>query len=128
MDVLRQSNAKACETELVFGGPAWSDCVIRYQTRCLSGLEGSVFEVRRESENRFIMVNLGGWSNTKHAIDTRGFGGTAGQRIWAERRGQLTRDVWHTVEITCRGDTIAVKLDGQELFAPVTVPESEFER
>lgn len=126
--VLRQSNAKACETELVFGGPAWSDCVIRYQTRCLSGLEGSVFEVRRESENRFIMVNLGGWSNTKHAIDTRGFGGTSGQRIWAERKGQLTRDVWHTVEITCRGDTIAVKLDGQELFAPVTVPESEFER
>lgn len=125
--VLRQSNARGSETEIVFGSTAWCDCVIRYQTRCEPGGEGSVFVVRRESAERFIMVNLGGWRNTKHAIDTRGFGGTADQRIWAERPGRLEPGVWHSVEITCRGTTVAVKLDGQELFAPVNVPQSEFE-
>ena len=120
-----QSNPSSTATELVFGGPEWRDCTVRFKARRTGGREGFIFHVRHESTGRTVMVNIGGWNNTKHAIEAIGY--TCYAKEVVTRPGRLETGRWYDVEIVCRGDAVGVKMDGKVLFAPVAIPPGDFQ-
>jgi hypothetical protein len=124
--VIRQANPKSTATELSFGGPAWRDCTVRFKARRTGGREGFIFHVRHEGTGRTIMVNIGGWNNTQHAIEAMGY--TCYAKEVVTRPGRLETGRWYDVEIVCSGDSVGVKMDGKTLFAPVSIPSGDFER
>ena len=119
-DAVRQDNAKSTSTELVFGGPAWRDCTVRFKARRTGGREGFIFHVRHEGSDRTVMVNIGGWNNTQHAVEVRGY--SCFEKEVVTRPGRLETGRWYDVEIVCTGDAVGVKMDGETLFAPVSIP------
>ena len=70
------------------------------------------------------MVNIGGWFNKQHALEVRGY--AAFKKEVVTCRGSLETGRWYDVEITCRGDTVGVKMDGKTLFEPVAIPPVTF--
>ncbi len=122
--VIRQDNARSTATELAFGASAWRDCTVRFKARRTGGREGFIFHVRHESTGRTIMVNIGGWSNTQHAIEAMGYTCYAKEVVTCP--GKLETGRWYDMEITCKGDTVGVKMDGKVLFAPVAIPPGDF--
>ena len=123
--VLRQDNPSSNDTRLRFGKDLkWQDCTIRFQARRLDGREGFIFLVRDEGADRNVMVNLGGWSNTQHALEVHGYASYVKEVVTCP--GKLETGKWYDVEIVCAGDTVAVKLDGRQLFAPTSIPCDEF--
>jgi len=123
--VLRQTNAGAGETLLTFGPKTpWRDCTVRFQARCVGGAEGFGFHVRNEGFNRSVWVNIGGWGNTQHAIEVRGYG--CYKKEVVTKKGRIEPNRWYDVEIRCVGDTVAVSLDGKQLFAPKSIPCGDF--
>jgi len=123
--VLRQDNPHGSDTRLQFGGgQKWQDCTVRFRARRLGGAEGFVFHVRDEGDNRNVMINIGGWGNTQHALEVRGYACYAKEVL--TKPGTLETGKWYDVEINCVGDTVGVKLDGQQLFAPIAIPTGDF--
>ena len=119
--VLRQSNPSSHLTQLTFGRDApWRDCTVRFKARRLGGEHGFTFHVRDESDERFVMLNLGGWRNRKHALEVRGHACHEKEVVMCA--GTLETGRWYEVEIACVGDLVGVKLDGRTLFAPVSIP------
>jgi len=125
--VLRQENPSSTDTRLRFGHTQpWRDCTIRFQGRRLGGQHGFMFHVRDENAGRYVMLNLGGWYNKHHALEVRGY--ACYQKEVVMKPGQLETGKWYDVEIQCVGDTVAVKLDGELLFAPTAIPVGDFQR
>ena len=122
--VIRQDNPNSSDTELAFGKVPWQDCTVRFKARRLGGREGFIFHVRHESSGRTVMVNIGGWNNTQHAIEVHGY--SCYQKEVVTRPGTLETDRWYDVEITCRGDEVGVKMDGKTLFEPIAIPPGDF--
>ncbi len=123
--ILHQANPKSPQTCLYFGDrTAWQDCTVKFKARRLGGLEGFVFHVRDESEGRNVMINIGGWNNTQHAIEVHGYACYAKEVV--TRPGKLETGTWYDIEITCSGNTVGVKMNGQELFAPTPIPTGDF--
>ncbi len=123
--VIRQSSVKGESNLLMFGANApWRDCTVRFQARCVNGREGFGFHVRSEDFGRTVWVNIGGWNNTQHAIEVRGYGCYAKEVV--TRSGKIEKGRWYDVEIVCKDDIVAVKLDGQMLFAPTSIPCGDF--
>ena len=67
-----------------------------------------------------VMVNIGGWNNTQHAVEVRGY--SCFEKEVVTRPGRLETGRWYDVEIVCTGDAVGVKMDGETLFAPVSIP------
>ena len=122
--VIRQGNPKSTATELAFGGPQWRDCTVRFKARRTGGREGFIFHVRHEGTGRTIMVNIGGWNNTQHAIEAMGYTCYAKEVVTCP--GTLETGRWYDVEIVCKGDAVGVKMDGKTLFEPVAIPPGDF--
>ena len=122
--VIRQGNPKSTATELAFGGPQWRDCTVRFKARRTGGREGFIFHVRHEGTGRTIMVNIGGWNNTQHAIEAMGYTCYAKEVVTCP--GTLETGRWYDVEIVCKGDAVGVKMDGKTLFEPVAIPSGDF--
>ncbi len=123
--VLRQDNANSSSTELRFGEDLpWQDCTVRFKARRLGGREGFIFHVRCEDMDRTVMINIGGWGNTQHAIEVRGYATYEKEVVTCP--GHLETGRWYDVEITCKGADVGVKIDGKTLFSPVTIPVGDF--
>ncbi len=123
-DVIRQTDPRPIQTELAFGGGEWRDCTVRFKARRLGGRHGFIFHVRHENTGRTVMVNIGGWYNTQHAVEVRGY--TAYAKEVAMCKGGLETNRWYDMEITCKGDKVGVKMDGKTLFEPVSIPPGDF--
>ena len=123
-DVVRQTDPNPIQTELPFWEGEWRDCTVRFKARRLGGRHGFIFHVRHEDPGRTVMVNIGGWYNKQHALEVRGY--AAFKKEVVTCGGSLETGRWYEVEITCRGDTVGVKMDGKTLFEPVAIPPGDF--
>lgn len=124
--VVRQENVNSSNTQMRFGvQKKWQDCKLRLKARRMGGREGFIVHVRHEGWDRTVMVNIGGWNNTQHAIEVRGY--ACFEKEVVTRPGTLENNRWYDLEITCAGNTVGVKLDGQVLFAPVPLPTGDFQ-
>ena len=65
-------------------------------------------------KNNYCWLNLGGWNNTQHGIESIVNGSKAQIATCA---GKVETGKWYDIELKVVGDSIFAKLDGKEIFA-----------
>ncbi len=101
---------------LTFGDPNWQDYEYTLEAQKTGGQEGFLILFRVKSEQDFYWCNLGGWNNTRHAIErgnkSRGRWGIVGPVV----DGKIDREKWYRIKIRCEGPKLEVWLDDDEVI------------
>ncbi len=101
---------------LTFGDPKWQNYEYTLEAKKTGGQEGFLILFRVKSEQDFYWCNLGGWNNTRHAIERgnkgRGRWGMVGPVV----DGKIDRDKWFRIKIRCKGPKFKVWLDDEEVI------------
>ncbi len=139
-DVLRQGNAKCHLSMLAFGDKSWGDYVFRCKVRKLSGYHGFALLVRVRDDGQRICARFGDGDGRVRRLVVSGcydYGASDLKLCKPSVSGTLGRGVevplektgdpieikrWYEVEVSCRGDVINVKLDGESVFGGVRIP------
>jgi alpha-N-arabinofuranosidase len=99
---------------LLFGETSWKDYEFSLEAKKDGGSEGFLIIFRANGEN-FYWCNLGGWSNTRHAIEK----GTPGVRwgvFGSQINGSIQSGQWYDIRVRCEGSHFQVWLNGEKLF------------
>ncbi|HHY86023.1 MAG TPA: DUF1080 domain-containing protein [Verrucomicrobia bacterium] len=102
------------DVNFVFGDPSWENYEVSLQGLKERGQEGFMVLFRAEDNDSFYWLNLGGWNNTRHAIEKE----NNGQRgiIGQGRDGRIETGRWYDIRIRCEGNRIQCWLDGQQII------------
>jgi alpha-L-arabinofuranosidase len=105
-DGVLQQTSRSDNCRIVVGDPNWSDYTLSLKARKLGGAEGFLvlFGVRLNDAKSWW--NLGGWSNTKHAIERDAVAGK-------ETPGQIETGRWYDIRVKLAGQRIRCYLDGK---------------
>ena len=112
----------ANDCRAVAGDQNWTDYTITLQARKVSGLEGFLIMFRVRDVDNWYWWNLGGWGNTRHAVE-RCVGG--GKSIISEQvPGRIETGRWYNIRIEVKGARIRCFLDDQLIhdFEEATAP------
>jgi alpha-L-arabinofuranosidase len=101
--VIRQSNPGQ-NIRAVAGDKAWTDYTLSLKARKLRGAEGFLILFRVQDENQKSWWNIGGWGNTRHAIE---IGGEVGRSV----PGHIETGRWYDIRIELAGSDIKCYLD-----------------
>ncbi|MDQ3814586.1 MAG: RICIN domain-containing protein, partial [Armatimonadota bacterium] len=112
--VLRQTSNEE-DTRALIGDPSWSDYTLTLKARKLSGNEGFLVLFGVPDENTKSWWNLGGWGNTKHAIEGSGI---SGQQV----AGKLETGRWYDIKVELSSNTIRGYLDNQLIQTATQAP------
>jgi alpha-L-arabinofuranosidase len=104
--VHRQSDRSVEGATRLAGDTAWTDYTLSLKARKIGGSEGFIIKFRQDETDTGLQWNLGGWGNTKHAIQ-----GTDG--ILTESPGRIETDRWYDIRIELSGTGVRCLLDGQ---------------
>jgi alpha-L-arabinofuranosidase len=107
--VIKQSQAGA-DFRLVKGNPQWKDYTFSLKARKLSGAEGFLILFQVQDDNHWIWWNLGGWGNSRHALERCDAGGK--RQIGNPKTGRIETNRWYDIRIECRGRNLRCFLDG----------------
>ncbi|HNY85029.1 MAG TPA: alpha-L-arabinofuranosidase C-terminal domain-containing protein [Candidatus Hydrogenedentes bacterium] len=112
--VLSQSDLGPNRVALT-GSPDWTDCTLRFKARKLAGGEGFLVLFRASDSGTWHWINLGGWGNTAHGLESC----VQGARFGESRRlpGKIETGRWYDIEVAVRGETVTVTLDGARVMA-----------
>lgn len=99
------------------GDETWSDYTLTLKARKLSGNEGFLVVFGRKGRNQYWW-NLGGWGNTRHAIEY------SQTPVGRPVQGAIETDRWYDVKVELAGARIRCFLDGA-LVHDVTAPRME---
>jgi alpha-L-arabinofuranosidase len=102
-----------------YGEDNWSDYTLTLKARKLEGNEGFLIVFGRTGGERFWW-NLGGWSNTQHAIELNQT--QVGQSV----RGRIETDRWYDIKIELAGSRIRCYLDGELMHDVSWTPPEKF--
>jgi alpha-L-arabinofuranosidase len=91
-----------------------ADYTVSLKARKLSGLEGFIIPVGL-ADGRRVQWNIGGWGNTRHAVQA------ADAVVGEQQRGTIETGRWYDIRIEVRDRTIRGYLDG-ELIQERTLP------
>ncbi|MGC4042898.1 MAG: alpha-L-arabinofuranosidase C-terminal domain-containing protein [Armatimonas sp.] len=80
------------------------DYTLTVRAKKRSGAEGFLVMFRVRNERDWYWWNIGGWGNTRHAIE-RSEGG-AKTTITREVTGSVDTDRWYDIKIECQGDKV----------------------
>lgn len=106
----RQSSM-GVDVRSVAGDINWRDYTLSLRARKLGGAEGFLIMFRVRDDNNWYWWNLGGWGNTKHAVE-RSLGG--GKSIVSnEVPGSIETGRWYDIRIEVQGSRIRCYLDGK---------------
>ncbi len=98
------------------GDKSWSDYTYTLKARKLSGAEGFLIPFLVQDENAKAWWNIGGWGNTRHAIEMEGI-------ITSDVSGRIETDRWYDIRIEVRGTNIKCYLD-DKLVHDATYPKT----
>ena len=84
----------------------WTDYIFEVQARKTGGKEGFLIIFRAKNKKQLYWWNLGGWSNSKHVIETRP------RSIIAEKKAKLVNNKWYKIKIKVEGPSIECYLNG----------------
>ncbi|QEH32388.1 Extracellular exo-alpha-L-arabinofuranosidase precursor [Aquisphaera giovannonii] len=90
----------------VAGDKNWTDYTFSLKARKLGGAEGFLILFRVRDEGEKSWWNLGGWGNTRHAIEV---GGEIGRSV----PGRIEDGRWYDIKVDVEGSRIRCYLDGQ---------------
>ncbi len=111
------------DQRFVFGDPNWSDYELTLEARKTGGTEGFLVLYRVQNDKEFSWVNLGGWQNTKHAVERRGAKQNRQSAVGPMVAGTIETGKWYEIKIRCEGNNVKVSLDGKQIL-DVTDPEA----
>jgi hypothetical protein len=102
---LRQTSSDQ-NARAFIGDATWSDCTLTFKARKLGGSEGFLvlFGIPSPDSAVTSWVNLGGWGNTAHAIQSP-------QIPERKQRGSITTDRWYDIKLELSGNTVRAYLD-----------------
>ena len=86
------------------GNKDWTDYTFSLKARKLGGAEGFLILFRVKDENQKSWWNIGGWGNSRHAIE---IGGEVGQSV----PGRIETGRWYDIRIELSGSSIKCFLD-----------------
>jgi alpha-L-arabinofuranosidase len=106
-----QQNAGGSDRRALAGDPAWRDYTVSLKARKLGGAEGFLILFHVQDDNNWLWWNLGGWGNTRHAIEqcVDGGKGPLGQSV----AGSIETGRWYDIRIELNGPNVRCYLDGQ---------------
>jgi alpha-L-arabinofuranosidase len=107
---LRQSG-EGSNRQAIFGDSTWSDYTITLKARKLGGVEGFIVLFSVKDKDTFTWWNVGGWGNTKHAIEVAEDGGKS--VMGKEVPGSVETGRWYDIKIDLNGQQIKCYLDGR---------------
>jgi len=103
--ILRQLRQQG--DSLTFTGDGFKDAVLTLRARKVAGNEGFAISFGRADGQR-VQFNVGGWGNTRHAIEAGG--------VIRQVRGSVEAGRWYDVRIETSGRRIRASLDGKQIF------------
>ena len=90
----------------VAGEQTWTDYTFSLKARKLGGVEGFLILFRVQDESQKSWWNIGGWGNSRHAIE---IGGVIGRSV----PGHIETGRWYDIRIELAGSSIKCYLDGK---------------
>jgi alpha-L-arabinofuranosidase len=88
------------------GDPSWSDYTLSLKARKTGGQEGFLILFRSADEKDRCWWNIGGWGNTGHALEIKGY---ESPRV----RGSIETGRWYDIRIEAKGGEIQCYLDNK---------------
>ncbi len=121
---LHQSS-DATESRAFTGDPAWHDYDYTLKARKISGNEGFMAMVNVVDANNYMWWNVGGWTNTRTALEVAENG--ARRTIGNETEMSVDSNRWYDLRIEVRGNTVTCYLDGKKITTAIyqAPPEPE---
>ena len=111
-------DGKCIQTDLNFnnslcytGEYSWTDYTLTVKAKKIAGIEGFIIPFRRDRDGDGLQLNLGGWANTRHAIQYEESNGD--NIIITEVPGKIEDGRWYDIEIETNGTFVRCKLDGE---------------
>ncbi|MFO0891791.1 MAG: alpha-L-arabinofuranosidase C-terminal domain-containing protein [Isosphaeraceae bacterium] len=102
---LRQTQ-RGVNLRALAGDPSWKDYTLSLKARKLGGAEGFLILFRVGDEGQKSWWNIGGWGNTRHAIE---IGGEIGPGV----PGSIETGRWYDIRVELEGPRIRCFLDGK---------------
>jgi alpha-L-arabinofuranosidase len=106
-----RQTSSATDVRAVVGDPAWSDYTYTLKARKLGGAEGFLIMFHVLDNDNYAWWNLGGWGNSRHAIEVARGGGKS--LLGREVRGKIETGRWYDIRIETQGQRIRCFLDGK---------------
>ncbi len=103
------------------GDAGWENYTLTLKAKKISGQEGFIICFRRDNNDDGLQWNIGGWGNTRHAVQAVDGGSSS---VLTERDGSVDSDKWYNVKIELNGENVKCFLDGNlihDLDIPVRV-------
>jgi alpha-L-arabinofuranosidase len=88
------------------GDKSWSNYTYSLKARKLGGAEGFLIPFLVKDEEAKAWWNIGGWGNTRHAIEMDGISRT-------DVPGRIETDRWYDIRIEVQGASVRCFLDGK---------------
>jgi len=111
--VYRQSGPDEPARSRLTVPPGATNYTLTLRARKTGGAEGFLIGFRARDHANHYWWNLGGWGNTRHAIEKHTDGVAA--RVGADRTGRIELNRWHDVRLEVAGDRIRCFLDNEPL-------------
>jgi alpha-L-arabinofuranosidase len=101
--------AEGTDRRLLVGSPDWKDYTLSLKARKTGGVEGFLVLFNVQSDNTWVWLNLGGWGNTRHALEQ----GTEGGKTQFEGGvgGKIETGRWYDIRIEVAGAEARCFLD-----------------
>jgi alpha-L-arabinofuranosidase len=104
-----------------FGDENWSDYTLTLKARKLGGGEGFLIMFGRKGGDMYWW-NLGGWGNTRHAIEHSVQGSQT--PVGAQAEGRIETGRWYDIKVELNGNRIRCYLDGRLIHDETAQPNS----
>ncbi len=121
--LLRQTTMED-NAKCLFANPTSTNYTFKLKARKLSGKEGFLILVGAKDPNNFIWVNLGGWTNTTHAIE-QSIDGSKG-KIGRSVDGAIETGKWYDIQVDYAPNHIVCRLDGKVVVGERPQPAPTF--
>ena len=113
-DIISQTGSKTECMRLNPGTICSDGYIYEVRARKNSGKEGFLIVFNYVDNKNYCWLNIGGWDNTKSAIQQTADGGRS---ELASAPVKIEQGRWYDVELKVVGDSIFASLDGKQIFA-----------
>lgn len=108
-NVFIQTAATQQDARAVTGDTAWRDYTLSLKARKLAGKEGFLIMFNVQDDQNWTWWNLGGWGDTKNAIETCAKG--VKSTLVETNQPQITTGVWYDIRVELRGTRVRCYLN-----------------
>lgn len=106
-----QQTADGDDRRAVIGEPGWHDYTLSLKARKLGGAEGFLIMFHTRDDNNWIWWNIGGWGNTRHAIEQCVDGGKS--LVGRDKAGKVETGRWYDIRVELQGANVRCYLDNE---------------